>query len=87
MTMTRLLLSKVAEPQPWILRGTSRQLKVRQRQKLSATGTGQGARRYPLEPLRMMVTSQTRTAHCHLTPSQGPLREIPHNCPQLAIFS
>ena len=67
--------------------GASRQLKVRQRQKLSATGTGQGARRYPLEPLRMMVTSQTRTAHCHLTPSQGPLREIPHNCPQLAIFS
>ena len=68
-------------------RGLSSLPMPQQRQRHSVTGIGQGARRYPLELLPMMATSQTRTAHCHLTSSQGPSRETPHNFPQLATFS
>ena len=68
-------------------RGLSSLPMQQQRQRHSATGIGQGARRYPLQLLPMMGTSQTKTAHYHLTSSQGPSRETPHNCRQLATFS
>ncbi len=68
-------------------RGLISLLMQQQLQRHSVSGIGQGARQYPSEPLPTMVTSQTRTAHCHLTPSLEPSRETPRNCPQLATFS